>query len=241
MAKAKVLTVIRDISPEGSDRSDVADSASRGPDVINAESVPVRPAVSVLMLRDGAEGLEVFIQHRVSTMDFAAGVVVFPGGRVDPIDAQTASTITVADPIVHTSAWSRSTIAEEAEGWRVLLAAAVREVEEETGAVLDPAGLVPWANWVTPLGRPKRFDTYFYTIAAPELDAAQHQTTEAHTSEWRSVSGILADEAAGRLKLMRPTFVLLRQLSSFASVVEALGAERTIDPVRPEFPSIRGS
>ncbi|UVI35829.1 NUDIX hydrolase [Brevibacterium spongiae] len=233
--------MIRDINPEGSDRSDTADAASRGPDVTDPEAVPIRPAVSVLMLRDGADGLEVFIQHRVSTMDFAAGVVVFPGGRVDPIDERTAPTIAVADPTVHTSAWADSTIAEAAEGWRVLLATAVREVEEETGAVLDPAGLVPWANWVTPLGRPKRFDTYFYVIAAPELAAAHHQTTEAHTSEWRSINGILADEAAGTLKLMRPTFVLLRDLSSFSSVAGVLGAERTIDPVRPDFPSTRGS
>lgn len=236
-----MLSVIRDINPEGFDRADSADSASRGPDVADAEAVPVKPAVSVLMLRDGRDGLEVFVQHRVATMDFAAGVVVFPGGRVDPIDATTASSISVPDPNVHTSAWSQSTIAEEAEGWRVLLATAVREVEEETGAVLDPAGLKPWANWVTPLGRPKRFDTYFYTTAAPELAAAQHQTTEAHTSEWRSVDGILTDEGEGRLKLMRPTFVLLRDLSGFCTVAEALGAERIIDPVRPEFPSRRGS
>jgi 8-oxo-dGTP pyrophosphatase MutT (NUDIX family) len=236
-----VLTVIRDINPEGSDRADVADSASRGPDVSDPDAVPVKPAVSVLMLRDGDDGLEVFIQHRVKTMDFAAGVVVFPGGRVDPIDAQTARTMFVPDPSVHTSAWSQSTIAEEADGWRVLLATAVREVQEETGAVLDPAGLIPWANWVTPKGRSKRFDTYFYVIAASALATAHHQTTEAHTSEWRSVTGILAAEGAGTLKLMRPTFVLLRDLSTFSSVAEVVAAERIIDPVRPEFPSKRGS
>lgn len=240
-ARARVLRVIRDINPEGSDRSDMADAASRGPDVADPEAVPVRPAVSVLMLRDGAEGLEVFVQHRVSTMDFAAGVVVFPGGRVDPVDRESARTISVPDPHVHTSAWSQSTFAEEADGWRVLLATAVREVEEETGAVLDPGGLVPWANWVTPIGRPKRFDTYFYVIAAHELTSAHHQTTEAHTSEWLPVAGILESEGEGTLKLMRPTFVLLRELSGFANVAEVLGTQRVIDPVRPDFPSNRGS
>ena len=232
--------MIRDINPEGRDRSDLADSASRGRRVADPEAVPVRPAVSVIMLRDGSDGLEVFVQHRVSTMDFAAGVVVFPGGRVDPVDFDTAPSIAVPDPAVHTSAWSRSTIAEEAEGWRVLLATAVREVEEETSAVLDPAGLTPWANWVTPVGMPKRFDTYFYTTAAGELASAQHRTTEAHTSEWRSVTGILNAEDDGRLKLMRPTFVLLRELVDYSSVAEALRAERSIDPARPERPSSRG-
>ncbi len=51
-------------------------------------AVPIRPAVSVIMVRDGDSGLEAFVQHRVTTMDFAAGVVVFPGGRVDPVDRQ---------------------------------------------------------------------------------------------------------------------------------------------------------
>ncbi|GAA1861350.1 hypothetical protein GCM10009813_23130 [Brevibacterium marinum] len=235
-----MLTVIRDISPEGSDRSDLADSSSRGPDVPDAAAVPVKPAVSVLMIRDGGTGLEVFVQHRVSTMDFAAGVVVFPGGRVDPVDEQTASSLHVPDPHLHRQAWKDSTIAEVADGWRVLLATAVREVEEETGAVLDPAGLKPWANWVTPVGRPKRFDTYFYVLSVGELASAHHQTTEAHTSEWMSVSEILTAETEERLKLMRPTLTLLRELAAFRTVAEVIGFDRIIDPVRPEFPGQHG-
>ena len=238
--EAKVLLVIRDISPEGADRSDLADSSSRGPDVTDPTTVPIRSAVSVLMLRDGSSGLEVFVQHRVSTMDFAAGVVVFPGGRVDPIDEQTATSIEVTDPQAHQEAWKLSSIAEVADGWRMLLATAVREVQEETGAVLDPAGLKPWANWVTPVGRPKRFDTYFYTVSAGDLESAHHQTTEAHMSEWLPVQEILAAETEERLKLMRPTLVLLRELARFSTVAEVVGLDRAIDPVRPEFPSGRG-
>lgn len=232
--------MIRDISPEGSDRSDLADSSDRGPDVTDPTAVPVKPAVSVLMIRDGDAGLEVFVQHRVTTMDFAAGVVVFPGGRVDPIDEQTATSIEVPDPQAHRSAWKDSAIAEAADGWRVLLATAVREIEEETGAVLDPAGLKPWANWVTPIGRPKRFDTYFYTVSAGDLESARHQTTEAHSSEWLPVSEILTAEAEERLKLMRPTLVLLRELAAFGTVAEVVELDRIIDPVRPDFPGLHG-
>lgn len=232
--------MIRDISPEGSDRSDLADSSSRGPDVPDPMAVPIKPAVSVLMIRDGATGLEVFVQHRVTTMDFAAGVVVFPGGRVDPIDEQTAASIEVPDAQAHQSAWKDSTIAEVTDGWRILLATAVREVEEETGAVLDPSALKPWANWVTPAGRPKRFDTYFYALSAGDLESARHQTTEAHSSEWMSVSEILSAETEERLKLMRPTLVLMRELDTFDTVAEAVGSDRSIDPVRPEFPGKHG-
>lgn len=203
---------------------------------VDPTTVPIRPAVSVIMLRDGDEGLEVFVQHRVSTMDFAAGAVVFPGGRVDPVDSEAANGIEVADPEVHVDAWKESTIAEAVAGWRVLLAAAVREVAEETGAVLDPSLLRPWANWVTPLGQPKRFDTYFYIVSAEEADAPRHLTTEAHTSEWLPVTSILASAAAGDLMLMRPTFVLLSELAQFDSAAVATAGERTIEVIRPEHP-----
>lgn len=202
---------------------------------VDPTTVPIRPAVSVIMLRDGDEGLEVFVQHRVSTMDFAAGAVVFPGGRVDPVDSEAANGIEVADPDIHVDAWKESTIAEADAGWRVLLAAAVREVAEETGAVLDPSLLRPWANWVTPLGQPKRFDTYFYIVSAEEADAPRHLTTEAHTSEWLPVTSILASAAAGDLMLMRPTFVLLSELAQFDSAAVATAGER-IEVIRPEHP-----
>ncbi len=229
--------MIREISPEGTDPSDVADSAAAGLSVPDPTAVPVRPAVSVLMVRDGETGLEVFVQHRVSTMDFAAGVVVFPGGRVDPSDEKRAESIEVGDPDVHALAWRSSSIAEVTDGWRVLLAAAVREVEEETGTVLDPSVLKPWANWVTPLGLPKRFDTYFYLAVVGEIQAPRHQTTEAHTSEWLPVAEILAEEASGRLKLMRPTLVLLAELSGYDSTAELIALDRRFDPVRPDFPA----
>src|SRR5699024_9271511 len=145
-------------------------------------------------------------------------------GRVDPVDFDTAPSIAVPDPAVHTSAWSRSTIAEPAEGWRVLVATAVREREEARRALVAPAGLAPSARWVRPVGMPRRGHTYCDPTAAGELSSAPHRTTEAHTSEWRSVTGILNAEDDGRLKLMRPTFVLLRELVDYSSVAEALRA-----------------
>ena len=49
-----------------------------------------RPAATVVLLRPGAAGLEVLLTHRPATMAFAAGAHVFPGGRVDPADADPA-------------------------------------------------------------------------------------------------------------------------------------------------------
>lgn len=51
-------------------------------------SVPVREAATVALIRDArvGGGVEVFLQHRVSTMQFAPGMSVFPGGGVEPRD-----------------------------------------------------------------------------------------------------------------------------------------------------------
>lgn len=46
----------------------------------------LRPAATVLLLRDGAGGLEVFMVQRHYQIDFAGGALVFPGGKVDERD-----------------------------------------------------------------------------------------------------------------------------------------------------------
>jgi len=205
---------------------------------VPSEAPEARLAASVILLRDGADGPEVFVQHRVSTMDFAAGMVVFPGGRVDAVDG---SGWEFTDELArdHAQAWHRCSIAaadaatSRHNAGRVL-AAALREVREESGLVLDAGLLRPWANWVTPEDQPKRFDTYFYLAAPVPEDEARHQTTEAWQSLWMPVRGILHGEAAGALKLMPPTLVLLEELLRLGSVDAGLAVERDIVPVRPE-------
>ncbi|MGD7705161.1 NUDIX hydrolase [Microlunatus sp. Y2014] len=51
-----------------------------------AEPVPPRASASVLLLRDTAGGLEVFVLHRHPAMPFAAGTLAFPGGGREPGD-----------------------------------------------------------------------------------------------------------------------------------------------------------
>ena len=49
--------------------------------------VPARPASTVLLLRDGPTGLEVYMQKRHAEMSFAASAYIFPGGSMDDRDA----------------------------------------------------------------------------------------------------------------------------------------------------------
>lgn len=201
-----------------------------------APDVVPRPAVSVLPLRDGAAGLEVFVQHRVATMDFAAGAVVFPGGRVDPEDYQT----TLEVPPNHELAWAKTALPSA----ETLAATAIREVAEECGVLLAPADLVPWDNWVTPPGGRRRFDVGFFVTAVPAQQSEHwgNATTEAVRSAWESVADLLVAEIAGTVRLMPPTKTLLTELAGFASCAEVVAHAPLItavmddEPVRPRPP-----
>lgn len=213
--------------------AEVADDAA-GERVVMGKSVASdvvpRPAVSVLPLRDSDAGLEVFVQHRVATMDFAAGAVVFPGGRVDPVDHEG----TPAVPPGHLPAWQHTALPAAP----VLVAAAIREVAEECGVVLDPAALLPWDNWVTPPGGRRRFDVAFFVTAVSDADREgwANTTTEADRSAWEPVNGLLSDEAAGRVRLMPPTKALLTELAGFENCVQVLAHCPLITPVEDDEP-----
>ena len=53
---------------------------------VRADSIPVRPAATVMLVRDGDDGLEVFMLQRTHGAAFARSQYVFPGGKVDDAD-----------------------------------------------------------------------------------------------------------------------------------------------------------
>lgn len=208
-------------------------------------TVPVRPAVSVIPLRDGADGLEVFVQHRQSTMDFAAGAVVFPGGRCDPVDEAKGAELELPEPVLgeHVAAWST---VDAAEGdprvrARTLLATGARELAEETGLVTAPETLLPWDRWITPEGVPKRFDVAFFVLAVPAEapDQPEHTTTEATHSLWEPVVRILSGAASGALALLTPTRVILEELGDLGDVATVVARRPLITGVRGDRPEGR--
>lgn len=105
--------------------------------------VPIRPAATVMLIRDGEDrqGIEVFMLRRTTSAAFAAGLFVFPGGRVDAVDG---------GPEIE----ARCVGLDDAEASEVLgvdvgglafWVAAVRECFEEAGLLLaaGPAGARP--------------------------------------------------------------------------------------------------
>lgn len=204
--------------------------------------VTVQRAASVLLLRETTGGLEVFIQHRAMTMDFAAGVIVYPGGRVDQQDTAASGEVSDVVAAEHARRWARTSLGELGPeqarfASAVVAAAARREVREETGAELHTAQLHPWANWVTPVGNPKRFDTYFYVAALEPGQRPRHQTTEATDSQWIRPEELFRACDAGKVRLMAPTRATLQAVTRHSGLDEVLAQQAEIVPVRPLRPS----
>jgi 8-oxo-dGTP pyrophosphatase MutT (NUDIX family) len=185
-----------------------------------------RLAATVLLVRDGPRGPEVFMQRRASTMAFAPSMVVFPGGRVDPADAEAS----IDDQVVAAAA---ARMRMPSADTRAILAAAVREVEEECGVTVDAGDLRCRARWITPEVEPRRYDTWFFATRMPAGQEAIGTTTETEAEGWGHPADILALAARGELRLMPPTIVSLEQLASFDTVEAFLADEPPLDLVEP--------
>ncbi len=112
-------------------------------DYLNRPRPPVRPrdAATVVLLRDGVDGIEVYLLRRQPTMAFAAGMTVFPGGGVDVRDADVSLRWSGPAP-----GWWAQRFGCAEELARALVCAAVRETYEESGVLLagpDPDTVVP--------------------------------------------------------------------------------------------------
>ncbi|HEX2074185.1 MAG TPA: NUDIX hydrolase [Geodermatophilus sp.] len=104
-----------------------------------------KQAATVLLLRDGTQGLEVYLLRRTRGMPFAGGMTAYPGGGVDPRDADTEIAWVGPSP----TDWAQAFGCDEPIA-RELVCAAVRETFEEAGVLLagspdggGGAGVVP--------------------------------------------------------------------------------------------------
>lgn len=181
--------------------------------------VTPRPSASVIVLRDGAAGLETYLLQRHSRMAFAASMVVFPGGGVDRADSRSGES--------------------ESESIR---RCAVRETEEETGVRLGLNDLHPWAHWITPAVEPRRYATSFFIAALPEGQQAADLSGETDDAQWWSPAEALVAHRAGALGLMPPTLSILLELAEHPDVasVVAAAAGRTVGCVLPELIEAEG-
>ena len=223
-----------------------------------------RTAASLLLLRDGEQGLEVLMLRRAERdADARSGVAVFPGGVLDARDRE-AHAFTVGPDDVTASAKLGVAV-----GGLDYFVAAVRETFEEvglllatgdidlpalqpwrarlqqgtasaadfcrgTGLTLDLSGLVYFSHWLTPPGSPKRFDTRFFMALAPPGQQALADGGEAQALMWLTPGQALAPECG--LKLLPVTERTLQDLARHGTAASALQAARDMQQVRLTMP-----
>ncbi len=222
-----------------------------------AGRAPVEPrlAATVLLLRPP---LRVYLIRRARTMVFAADMYAFPGGSVDPRDADVewvAPAHRLGLPDARARAVACAAVREVFEETGVLLAGrspadvladvstddweqARRAVEAREvgfaellrtrGLVLRADLLVPWSRWITPEFEPRRYDTYFFVARMPLGQRTREVGGEASHALW------VTPQEAADLPMLPPTRVTLGQLAAAGSIEAVMAAERDVaTPVTP--------
>jgi 8-oxo-dGTP pyrophosphatase MutT (NUDIX family) len=182
------------------------------------------PAATVIVLRDSPQGINVLMLKRNRDLAFAGGMWVFPGGRIDPEDFESAG---LQGAGIDTAQVTEAQITEQ-DLERSAAVAAVREAREEANLFLQVADLQRWSHWTPPPETPKRFSTAFFI--APWRENSGEVTVddgEIREHRWELPARVLELRDAGEVGLTPPTFITLSQLLRFTTVSAVFAAAET--------------
>lgn len=217
---------------------------------MTAEAIP---AATLIVVRDRASGPpELLMVERAGGMAFAAGALVFPGGRIDPADRALAKTLGRGDGAI--VAAIRETIEEtaipvgiaplpDAQRAAALQSALVADqpfagLLGESGLELDLGALTLFARWVPKFHAVRRFDTMFYVAQAPAGEWAPRVVAgECSGACWIGAACVLDMEKRGEARLLFPTRRNLERLALHDSFA-AIKADATAYPIEPVTPWI---
>ncbi len=199
------------------------------------------PAATLVIMRPSERGAdEILMVKRSTAMAFAAGAVVFPGGRVDPDDylvarqhgfesddgaARVAALRETLEETGLAVGWSRLAEDEVATVRQALLAGTLlSDILADRSERIALESLVAFARWCPNFKEARTFDTRFYAIAAPPH---RHELTveEAEHSHifWASAGETLAMADRGEASVIFPTrrnLERLNQANDFKSFTE---------------------
>ncbi|HQX58563.1 MAG TPA: MBL fold metallo-hydrolase [Burkholderiaceae bacterium] len=211
---------------------------------LQREPAPTRPAATVLLMRDGASGIELLMTRRSMTASFAAGAYVFPGGGVDPADAAAHGQARrrPGQSDLHLTQ-AIAAIRESFEELGVLLAchadgrpaadadiagmdrkAAFAPQCAERGLVLAADQVFVLAHWITDRDLPRRFDVPFLVARMPANQQPVADESEQFEPVWVRPQDALERHAAGGFFIIFPTIRTLERLMAFDSVDAVLQA-----------------
>ncbi|HUO85192.1 MAG TPA: NUDIX hydrolase [Thermoanaerobaculia bacterium] len=209
------------------------------------DEVPALPAASVLVLR--GQPYEVLLLRRHEGSRFVPGAWVFPGGVLEPADEALARRLSDGGVLGAMRVCAARELFEESGIW---LGRPLQDAEAKRHALLESetsfANLVEesaveldrltWtARWITPIGIPRRYDTWFFLV---EVEASTEATAEER--EGMEAIWIIPDEALerhrrGELSLVFPTIRNLEAVAGWMSPGEVIASRlrATIETTRP--------
>lgn len=208
------------------------------------DPAPLRPAATVLLLRDTEQGIEVLMTRRSMTASFAPGAYVFPGGGIDAADAQAhgQSTRRATQSDLHLTQ-AIAAIRESFEELGVLLArradgshvntADIAALDRkapfaaqcrERGLTLAGDEVFVLARWITDRDLPRRFDVPFLVARMPEGQNPVADEAEQFEPVWVRPADALARHKAGGFFIIFPTIRTLERLQHHADVDAVLAA-----------------
>lgn len=167
-------------------------------------STPI-PAATVVLLRDGNDGVEVLMLRKNSKITFG-GMWVFPGGKIDDDDFENGSHRSESQEKLQAAAY----------------AAAVRETHEEAGIDVSADKFVWFSHWTPPPGPQKRFATWFFAAHVTDEHSVVIDDGEIKEHAWINPEIALARHAAGELDLVPPTWLTLHHISQYSPSVSVL-------------------
>jgi 8-oxo-dGTP pyrophosphatase MutT (NUDIX family) len=156
-------------------------------------------AATLIVVRDGEDGLEVLMLRRPPGGNFG-GFWVFPGGKVDPADH-----------------------ADGDDEFAPFRRAAAREATEECDIAIDPNDVVTLSYWEPPPRAGVRFGTWFFVAPHPGGDVTI-DGSEIVAYDWVRPRDAQARRDGGDFDLAPPTWVTLETLASFAMAANAIVA-----------------
>lgn len=208
------------------------------------------PAATLILVREAAgEAPQLLMVERAGGMAFAAGAMVFPGGRIDAADRELAAAAGLDPAAV---AAIRETVEETAVpvGLRPLPdEGTARTLQNELvadlpfaellgdhGLSLDPDALTPFARWVPKFHAVRRFDTLFFIARCPAGDWQPRVIEgECAGAEWVTARQVLERDRSGEARLIFPTRRTLERLAEHHSF-EAIRADAMAHEIVPVTP-----
>ena len=111
------------------------------------------------------------------------------------------------------------------------------DVVRDLGVRLDLTALTVFARWITPPLTPKRFDTWFYAVKAPEDQLAACDGRETVDAEWISPLEVLNLAQSGARKVIFPTRMNVQLLAEASSAEDCIARAqgRTLVTVLPKI------